>query len=340
MLKEETKAVRTIRPFARPRLIDPAYTEDEIASLFAAIRRFGPVRQMLSIYAEEMAGQQPDVIPDPCFRGELASEGLCFDPAIEGAFYNSRFLQLARDYRRASYALPRQLAFNITAPSLNSDPGHVDAPAFRGLWHVNTPPWLLGIMAQSRLFEAYAVKMVQITGWLWRGQYGGFTYWPDGPESDPCRISAPTWNRAILAENQYMFHRAESLLPPGSSTGLAGMQYHSKLHADPEDDDGWIISTGENVIARRSTEELRFMIHWSCIVFDDKAEVTKYFDHEDDLNVEKVIAIFQDDLAKKGFDLATSSDPLEDPRFRDRLHQAYAVGGPMRYPPEAPWAVG
>lgn len=325
-------AHRDVRPYAPPRRVSDVYSADQLDRMIAAIRRGGPVQQMLGRYSQAAAG----AIIEPVFRGELALETICYDPLIEDVFFNSKFMRWARDYRGSKFCVPRQLAFNLTVPGASHDPGHVDGPAYRGLWHVNTPPWLLFIMGFSGLFSDYATKMVQITCWFWRGSHGGFTYWPDGAFSEPSRLSAPVWNEGLLAENQYMFHRAESALPPGRDHGIEGLAASSTIAADPEDEQGWLVRTGERIIARRRSDQLRLMIHWSCELFDDMAEVKRHFAGADRLTHAMVIERFAEDLRRAGAELPDVEDPIHDPEVKRVLEAHYRIGPPRRYPAEAP----
>ena len=329
MQKSPELIAPVIRPVAEPRMIDPAYSAEQVEALFGAIRRYGPIRHILQLYVNRDSESETGKLPDPTFRGELASEGVCFDPAAEPAFYNSRFLAAARAYRGSAYAAPRQLAFNATAPCAGPGPIHVDAPAFRGLWHVNTHPTLLALIGQSGLFADFSVKMVQITAWFWRGAYGGFTYWPEGPQAQPRHVP-PSWNRAILAENQKMFHAPDSTLSPGEQGGLPGVTYSSTFCPDPEDDDGWMVRAGDNVLARYACAEVRWMVHWSCILFDDLADANRYFDRTDDLTIERVLDTFDRDMRGKGLRLLMTPETAADPIALEQLRRIYGAVMPQR----------
>jgi hypothetical protein len=242
----------------------------------------------------------------------------------------------ARDYRHAQFCVPRQLAFNLTVPSASHDPGHIDGPAFRGLWHVNTPPWLLFVMGMSGLFADHAGKMVQITCWFWRGDHGGFSYWPDGPQAPAERLAAPVWNEGLMAENQYMFHRAESSLPPGKDHGIPRLAPSSTIAAEPGSDDGWLVRTDGETVARYRTDGLRLMVHWSCELFDDIADVRRHFARADELTHDQVIARFAEDLRRSGVGFELPADPLNDGEFRALLERHYGIRPPQAYPAEAP----
>jgi len=321
-----------LAPCAPPRRISNVFTEDQYTRIVEAIRGLGPIGQ---INGRRM--QAPDDMKiEPVFRGELASESICYTPCIEDVFFNSKLMGLARDYRGARFCVPRQLAFNLTAPSAAHRPAHIDAPAYRGLWHVNTPPWLLFLMGMSGLFTDYAVKMVQITSWFWRGAHGGFTYWPDGPSEAPQRITAPVWNEGLVAENQYMFHRAECSLPLGEDHDIAALAFDSTIEACRASVDGWKVRTAGEIVRKYRTNELRLMVHWSCELFDDMEEVQRHITGTDPLTHDIVVERFMTDLRGHGLTLERPSDPLNDLEFRRLLERRHSRA-PASYPAEAPW---
>jgi hypothetical protein len=59
-------------------------------------------------------------------------------------------------------------------------------------------------------------------------------------------------------------------------------------------------------------------------------------DGSDDLTVEKAIEIMVDDANGRGIRLDIPTEPLHDPAFITALNAAYDIGGPSRYPEEAP----
>jgi len=60
---------------------------------------------------------------------------------------------------------------------------------------------------------------MQVTGWYYKGTIGGgFNYWPDGPRGEPKQITSPMWGRAVVAENEMMFHHAQATGPVAMRT--------------------------------------------------------------------------------------------------------------------------
>ena len=335
-------------PSAPPRVVDDVYTAEQIDGLLKAVRA-GPPRRLLTAElfasAEELMiatsgavadGISLDAFLDPMFRGDLGQHGTSFHPAADAVLYSEKLLNWARAYRNTDYVCARQLHFNVASPMKCSDPGHYDSPSFRGLSHTNTPIWLLSVMANSRLFEDFKSKMVAVVTWFWRGsEHGGFTYWPDGAGKAPQRIAAPLWNRGIVAENEAMFHRGESVGLP-DAWGVAGLTFESVFEGDPDDASRWQMRTGETVIRRFATEELRWLFHWTALTFVDYEDFRRHVDHRDDLSHDRVFDTLLDDLRGQGLSLECPSDPLNDHAFKMTLLRNYEIGSPQIYPAEAP----
>jgi len=276
---------------------------------------------------------------DPMFRGDLAQHSATYDPAVAGAFYNEKLMGLARDYWQVPIVVPRQLHFNVAAPMKVSDPGHFDAPTFRGVSHTNTPVWLLAVVANSMLFRQYKLNLCAVVTWFWNpSEHGGFTYWADGAAGQPQRIPAPFWNTGCVAENEAMFHRGESIGRP-DQWGVKGLTFQSMFEGDPTSPDHWLIRNGDDVIGRYATQDLRWLFHWTGIAFKDRAEFRTFADRTDDLTHEKIFEILMRDMRDDGIKISLPSDPLNDEKFRRTLVQHYAIGSPKIYPPEAPVAV-
>ena len=83
------------------------------------------------------------------------------------------------------------MLFNICGPHHSGLNAHLDAVTFRGIRYENSPVWLQNVMGKSGLFTEYLVKMAQVITWWYLGENGTFTYWPEGPFSEPKRLEHP-----------------------------------------------------------------------------------------------------------------------------------------------------
>src|SRR5207253_4059944 len=137
----------------------------------------------------------------------------------------------------------------------------------------DTPVWVMNMMVKSGLFKRWQAKKAQVITWYYKGRVGGgFTYWPDGPQEPPKQIKAPMWGRAVVVENEMMYHTAEAV-GPSALRSPAGLTIESTMRADPQSADGWMIETGGSVIQRIPAEEFRFLIHWGADIFMDDDEL-------------------------------------------------------------------
>lgn len=337
-----------IVPHAPPVLIDRPYTDDQHRRIIELIRREGPWPLIIALHfasIEELVatasgggvdGATLDDFVTPTFRGYLAKDSIALYPEIEDIFYNHAFLDHVRGYWGAKYALPDQMLFNTNGACENFDPGHLDAAEFRGISHSSSPTWLMNTMAKSGLFGDYRKKKAQIVSWFYRGsEGGGFTYWPEGIQAAPRRLAAPLWNKAVVVENEMLFHRGEGN-GPISRRRPKGLAFNSLFGADPDSADGWVITTDGRVIDQIADEETRFLLHWSADVFLDMEEMRKVLDHRDDLTHEQVFDTFIADLRARGVSFNVPGDPLHDPAFIRLLSATYDVGEPVFYPADAP----
>ncbi|KAA0114650.1 hypothetical protein [Mycolicibacterium sp. P9-22] len=350
MLTEDRRKALSdvLRPASPPRELHDVYTPEQLQLLLDVVRREGPWKLIIAQHfdspAELMAtlsgdfpeGFEPsmDLFLTPTFRGYLASHSTVHFPELHDIFYNESFLNLAKSYWHADYAKPEMMLFNVNGPCANRDPGHLDAPSFRGVRHENAPTWLTSVMAKSNLFRDYMVKSAQVITWFCHDEKSGFTYWPDGPLGAPERVMPPTYNRGVLVQNEMLMHRGEANGPIEQQVP-AGLAFDTLFTGDDADRDHWVLKTGDDIIARHHTDELRFLVHWSAEVYSDFQELKKSMDHTDDLTIERAIDVLAKDVQAQGIKLKMPDNPLHDPEFIQTVNAAYDLGGPAWYPDEA-----
>lgn len=339
---------KLFRPVAEPRVIEGAYSDDQHRRLLEVVRNNGPWQLILAQHfksPEELiattSGSLPegvtptfDMFLSPVFRGYYSYGGVCIHPEIEDCFHNPRFLEWVRSYWGAKYAEPDSMLFNIQGPCAGGGNPHVDATRFRGLTMENTPIWLMNTMVKSGLFKRWQAKKAQVIAWYYQGSIGGgFTYWPDGPHEQPKQIKAPMWGRAVVVENEMMYHTAETC-GPASMRKPEGLAFHSLMEADPDVAGAWRITTDGEVIQRIPEQEFRFLVHWGANVYMDLDELKVTLDHTDDLTHDQVFDIFFEDLKQRGISCPVPSDPLADRDFIGLLTNTYDLGTPLYFPAE------
>ena len=341
-------SAEVFRPVAEPRIIEGAFTPDQHQRMLGVIRREGPWTLILSQHfksPEEVIATTSGSVPEgftptwdmflsPVFRGYFAKGMTSLYPEIEDCFYNTRFLDLVRNYWGAAYATPENMLFNIQGPTQGGTNPHVDATRFRGISMNNSPIWLMNTMVKTGLFKHWQAKKAQVITWYYKGSVGGgFTYWPEGLKQPPKVIEAPMWSRAVVVENEMMFHTAQSN-GPAAMRRPAGLSIASTMQADPNRAGEWQIVEGGKVIQQVPEEEFRLLVHWGADIYMDYDELKVALDHSDDLTHERVFDMLIADLRQRGQTFEVPSDPLTDPAFIGLLSRVYDPGLPAEYPPE------
>ena len=338
---------KILTPVAPPRILEPVYTDEQYDRMLAVVKREGPWGTIISHHFEtvdEVIATVSGVIPPdhgltlddiagPHFRGFFAKNSVCFYPELNDIFYNSDFLAEVKSYWNVEYAKPTLMLFNICGPHNTGLAPHLDAVTFRGVRIENTPVWLQNIMGKSGLFTDYLVKMAQIITWWYRGEPGGFTYWPDGPFEPPQVLHAPMWNRGVVVQNEMMYHRGDPVGPP-EDRAIEGLKNRSVFGYDTADD-SWVVTTDTEVIRRYQPEQIRFLVHWNAEMYADMDEVKKVMDHTDDLTHDRTVDTLLADMRSRGVKVAEPSDPFHDVEFIQALMHTYDVSATTDWLTEA-----
>lgn len=343
-----TIAADVFRPVAPPQNIENAFTDDQHRRMFDLVRRKGPWSLILAQHfksPDEVLATTSGTVPEgvkltwdmflsPVFRGYFAQGHTCLYPEMEDCFFNQKFLDLVRGYWKAAYARPENMLFNLQGPCSGSKTPHVDATSFRGLSYQTTPVWLMNMMVKSGLFKRWQARKAQVITWYYKGRVGGgFNYWPDGLKAAPQQIKAPMWGRAVVVENEMMYHTAEAN-GPSALRRPQGLEIGSLIGADPDTADGWQITNGTDVIQRLPAAEMRFLVHWGADIFMDFEELKTTLDHSDDIHHEQVFDMFVADLRRRGEKFNMPSDPMTDQIFIQFLMKVYDPGVPAIFPAE------
>ncbi|MCB2065624.1 MAG: hypothetical protein KDE15_03165 [Erythrobacter sp.] len=336
------------RPVADPQVIENAFTPDQHDRMLNVVRENGPWSLILAQHfksPEEVVATTSGSVPEgftptwdmflsPVFRGYFAQAHTMLHPELEDCFFNKKFLDLVRGYWNAPYATPENMLFNIQGPCSGGGSPHVDATRFRGISYQSTPVWLMNTMVKSGLFKHWQARKAQVITWYYKGKVGGgFNYWPEGPHNQPKQIHAPMWGRAVVVENEMMFHTAESC-GPAAMRRPEGLAINSLMEADPQVEGGWRITTDGKVIQQIPEEEFRFLVHWGADIYKDFSELKRALDHTDDITNEQAIDMLIADLRQRGETFEVPTDPLTDKAFIGLLTRVYDPGQPAVFPPE------
>ncbi|NRA09839.1 MAG: hypothetical protein HRU02_16905 [Myxococcales bacterium] len=324
-----------MRPPRPPILLDAAY--EDPAAVRALVPRnapYWPVMRYLANATEMRAvggnavAQRAGVLP--WFRGDWAHDG----PKIAGlepVLENPRFLEAARQLFDGEIVRPQSVYVNLMAPIAEGGEAHLDVPVFRGIERDLYPVWLLNTMGRSGLFRDWQVDVATAVSWFYGGEGGAFDYWAEGHEKTPQRLGAPLDNRAVVGDNDFMFHRVDAI-GPANAPSSEDVSLASELFALA--DGSWEVREGEAVLARYPAEALRVSVSWKALVFRDAEAARRYNERADALELDEVVARLLADLDARGQGVEPPADPLGDTAFVEALSRAHALPDRV-YPSEA-----
>ena len=260
----------------------------------------------------------------PVFRGDWAYRGEIVE-GVESILHHERFVDAARQVFDAEIVRPHTVYVNLTWQlPFPQGRGHVDIPAFRGFDRSTVPVTFLTIMGQSGLFDAERVKVATAVAWFYRGDTGGFEYWPEGPTHASVVHEGDIHNTAIVADNDLMWHRVRPL--GRMEDGMVSLTLDHELTTD--DGRTWTIEGPSGPLASFDHDHLRVSLSWKADVFDSDDDRRRHDEHLDDLDADEVLRRLSADLAARGVDATVpETDPFRDPGFLARLQAAH-----MQYP--------
>lgn len=292
---------------------------DRLAPYWPVQRYFANSAEYAALSGRDAA--QPMIVA-PVFRGNWAADGDVAE-GVEPLLHHAPFVDAARRLFDGEIVRPTTVYVNLTYQiPFAQGAGHTDVPVFRGFDRTEHPIAFLTIMGLSGLFEDARVKVATAVAWFYRGDDGGFEYWPEGADG-PSRVhEGAIDNTAIVGDNDFMWHRVR---PTGKvADGMPQLTLNSELRRQG---DAWAIVDDGRTIASFPRERLRVSLSWKALVFESDADRRRYDEHTDDIGLEEVLRRFTDDLASRGVRVERPTDPLRDPAFVQLLQEQY-----VRYP--------
>ncbi|WP_233364572.1 hypothetical protein [Rhodococcus globerulus] len=328
-------------PSMPPVMMSDIFTDEQNENLFWILRNRGPWKLLVAQYFKNAAqlnattgGKSADaggaLDLRPTFRGFFARNGVVYEEGAHDSFYSKKLLDSVKSLHGAEYAVPFLFQFNIAGPATADGSAHFDGRSWRGMDPMNTPPWLMSVMARSGLFERWEVQAGQVISYYYRSSIdGGFTYWPDGPDEAASHIAAPFWNNGLVTDNQHMFHRGESSGPLHRRNNLSGATMETVIEAESG---GWAVKDADKTLDVYTEDEIRVLFHYDAHVFRDMDELRVYFDHKDDLKIDQVLEMLIADVRSRGVKIDDPSDPMNDPEFISALSNPYALQPSTKWP--------
>ena len=299
---------------------------DDPDAVRALVEWHGPYRTMASYLpvsatrGEQASNAQVQVLP--WFRGTWAADGR---PLVDGAqaiLDNPRFREAASQLFDGVEVTPSTIAVNVNAP-MPSGVIHVDIPSFRGATRDRYPIQLLQAMGSSGLFEAWRIIEAGAVVWFYEGRGGEYNYWPDGLAAPMRSERAPLTNRALVADNDRMYHRIGWVGDPAPK--IPAISSHAEIKHDTGA--GWVITDGGREVQRYSDEQIRISILWKGGIRHAAGIETGA--NTQPLTDERIAHIFQSDLISRGIarpdrTSSLSGQPLlSDQIWLDLVHLVY-----------------
>jgi hypothetical protein len=249
----------------------------------------------------------------PWFRGNWAANGETLVEGAELILHNKKFLDAAKTLFGTQSVFPEFVVVNVNAP-MPAGTTHVDIPAFYGATRKQYPLPFLQVMGSSGLFEAWRVIQAGALAWFYEGAGGNFDYWPKGLGGPMHSERSPFGNVAVIADNDRMYHRIGAIGNPDATppriSGSARIQ--------PDGDDNWVIDENGEVRAIYPHHAIRLSVVWKAEVRDKKLK-------GDNLDLDRIMAIFTADLRRRSLDFDLPADPLMDAAWLLFLQRTYAV---------------
>ena len=113
-----------------------------------------------------------------------------------------------------------------------------------------------------------------------------------------------------------------------TSTANPRLREAARLREAPaRRDSGLTLVDGGREVWRAPLEQYRVSVLWKAHVYATEAERTRV--EHDLLTLDEVVAIFNDDLARRGDPFRLTSASIVDPATRDELRRAYPEAIPV-----------
>jgi len=266
-------------------------------------------------------------------RAEIASLPLWFQkdwvhadlmvPGAELFLHHEHVINAARSFYDAEVIVPHTIYVNVMGPTAAHGPAHTDNPVFRGLDRTNAPMHVLRAMMWSGLFDEWAITQATSIWWMNDVDGGGLLYWPDGPDAPPSRHEGNVANTALVGDNHGMFHQ---VAPIGGADGLAPL-VTSEAELGPNGAGDWAVVDRGCEMWCAPLENYRVSVLWKAHVYENDAARMRVA--HDALDLASVVAIFNEDLARRGDALHLTMAGIVDPARRDELRRAYAEAVPL-----------
>lgn len=287
---------------------------DDPVEIRTLVEKHGPYRAMTAYLPVSRTGAGPETAAEarvlPWFRGTWALNGQSLVDGTKGILENIRFRKAASQLFDGSDVTPNSVVVNINAP-MPAGAIHVDIPSFHGATRDRYPVQLLQAMGSSGLFEPWRTVEAGAVVWFYEGSGGAFDYWPTGLDGPMLSEYPPFTNRALVADNDRMYHRIGWIGEPDPITPTITGDSQIR-HVES----GWVITDAGRTIQTHTDEQIRISIVW-------KGRADSGNHAKSPLTFERVMQIFARDLKSRGIQLPTSASPFSDKVWLELVHSIY-----------------
>jgi hypothetical protein len=239
-------------------------------------------------------------------------------PGIEPFLYHEGFVDAARELHGRPLVVPNIVYANLLVPGQELAV-HTDVPEFRGASRKRFPQWLLVAMLHSGLFDRWRMPIATGVAYFGNCRGGAFAFYPDGPQGAPRTLPAKH-DTAVLLDTDAVFHGVDRVL---ESRPIPPIRPGTELVFDA-DTRGWRAVADGRTLASYAPDEVRFSVSWKAYCYEDERERRLVEQHEDDLDLSRILGSLEADLRARG--------RLDGPRPPDREFALRLIAEYVRFP--------
>jgi hypothetical protein len=221
------------------------------------------------------------------FRETYAYGDERFVDGVDVLLQSPALLDAARQLHGRPVIVPAIVYANILLPGQELAV-HTDVPEFRGANRKVVPQWLLVVMRHSGLFERWRMPIATAVTYFGHAK-GGALVWYDGDEA---RTYEPVHNTAVVLDTDSIFHGVDRV--EGDDSILCDVRSGQCLVHDGGGT--WSLRKDDHVLAKVTTDDLRYSASWKAYCFADDAERDAWASHTDDLTLDVILSTLLDDL--------------------------------------------
>jgi hypothetical protein len=214
-------------------------------------------------------------------------------PGIEPFLHHQGFVEAARAIHGRPVVAPNIVYANLLLPGQELAV-HTDVPEFRGAHRRRFPQWLLVAMHHSGLFARWRMPIATAVAYFGECKGGAFAFYPDGPQG-AARTLPAKHDTAVLLDTDSVFHgvdRVEECVP------LPPVRPGTELVFDEEDGVFRAVFAGQE-LATYAWGQIRFSVSWKAYCYESERERQRAERHEDDLQLEPILATLCADLRRR-----------------------------------------